>query len=197
MKTLTRHTLVIESPRQIRALASAVRQDVVDALEANGPCTVREVAELLGRRPDALYYHIRALLDVGLLVEVVPVGDADSGTTVDVAFRPVSIRYDLDDRVNREGVCRVVGAMARSAQRSFRKAFRPGHAQAEGPDRNLWAGRCQGWLSKQDTREVNRLLARIQSIMRARQVPTSREATRQEVTFIFAPLPTTQAAKRA
>lgn len=179
----------IKSPRQIRALASAVRQDIVDALESAGPCTIRELAGLLGRRPDALYYHLRVLSEVGLIAQFASEGKGESGATVDVLSRPLHLHYDLSNRSNREGVCRVVGAMARSAQRNFRRAFRPGEAKAEGPTRDLWAGRCQGWLSEEDMREVNRLLSRILSIVRARHTPTRRAAKRREITFILAPLP--------
>jgi DNA-binding transcriptional ArsR family regulator len=179
----------IRSPRQIRALASAVRQDIVDALESAGPCSIRELARLLGRRPDALYYHLRVLSEVGLIAQFASDGKGESGATVDVLSRPLHLHYDLSDRANREGVCRVVDAMTRSAQRDFRRAFRPGAAQVEGPTRDLWAGRCQGWLSEEDMREVNRLLSRILSIVRARQAPTRRAAKRREITFILAPLP--------
>lgn len=185
----------IQSPRQIRALASAVRQDIVDALESNGPCSVRELANLLGRRPDALYYHLRVLREVGLLAHSSPEENGEIGAVVDLLFRPLQLRYELGDRANREGVCRVVGAMTRSAERNFRRAFRPGVSEVAGPARDLWAGRCQGWLSEEDTREVNRLLSRVLSIMRARQAPTRRAVKRREITFILAPLPSRRPVK--
>ena len=188
MKVISDFSPAIRSSRQIRALASADRQDIVDALESGGPCSVRELAALLGRRPDALYYHIRVLREVGLLAQFDPEENGERGATVDVVFRPLHLHYDLGDRANRDGVCRVVGAMARSAQRHFRRAFRTGFAEVAGPARDLWAGRCQGWLSEEDTREVNRLLSRILSIMRARQAPTPGSAKRREITFILAPL---------
>ncbi|MBC7789463.1 MAG: helix-turn-helix transcriptional regulator [Anaerolineae bacterium] len=185
----------IKSLRQIRALASADRQDIVDALESAGPCSVRELATLLGRRPDALYYHIRVLREVGLLSQSSPEENGERGAVVDLLFRPLHLVYELGDRANREGVCRVVGAMARSAQRDFRRAFRPGVAQVEGPARDLWAARCQGWLSDEDMHEVNRMLSRVLSILRARQAPTRTGAKRREITFILAPLPSRRSSK--
>ena len=179
----------IRSPRQIRALASAVRQDIVDALESSGPCSVRELANLLGRRPDALYYHIRALRDADLLVQSTAEGSGESGTIVDLSIRPLNLHYEPGDSVNRDAVCRVVGAMARSAERHFRRAFSPGASEVAGPARDLWAGRCQGWLTEEDTREVNRHLSRILTIMRARQAPVKRGVKKCEITFILAPLP--------
>ena len=58
----------IAEPRQIRALASSTRQDIVDTIAAIGPCSVAELARALGRSADGLYYHIRVLTRVGLLV---------------------------------------------------------------------------------------------------------------------------------
>jgi DNA-binding transcriptional ArsR family regulator len=185
----------IKSPRQIKALASAARQDIVDALESAGPCTVRELAGLLGRRPDALYYHLRVLNEVGLIAQFASEDNGEAGATVDVLSRPLHLHYDLGDRANRDGVCRVVGAMARNAQRDFRRAFLPGVSEVTGPARDLWAGRCQGWLTEEDMREVNRLLSRILSIVRARQAPKRQSAKRREITFILAPLPSRRPVK--
>ena len=60
----------ISSPRQIRALISPVRQDIVDTVEAAGPCSVADLACLLGMPADGLYYHIRCLTRAGLLKAV-------------------------------------------------------------------------------------------------------------------------------
>lgn len=197
MRPEARSAPPIKSRRQIRVLASAVRQDIVDALETAGPCTIRELAALLGRRPDALYYHIRVLTEVGLVAQSASQGKGDAGVSVDVRFRPLSLHYDPNDRSNRDGVTRVVGAMTRSAHRNFRRAFRPGTAQVSGPTRDLWASRSQGWLTDDDMREINRLLSRLLSILRARQSPSRRAATRRELTFILAPLPSRRPIKLA
>jgi predicted transcriptional regulator len=55
----------IAGARQIRALASPIRQDILDALTAIGPCSVSELAAAIGRPADGLYYHIRHLLKAG------------------------------------------------------------------------------------------------------------------------------------
>ena len=53
---------------QIEALASPARQEVADGLQAIGPCSIADLADLLGRAPDSLYYHVRKLEKVGLVV---------------------------------------------------------------------------------------------------------------------------------
>lgn len=54
--------------RQLECLESPVRIGLFGALRALGPSSVRELARYVGRRPDALYYHVRALQRVGLVV---------------------------------------------------------------------------------------------------------------------------------
>ena len=65
-KTLRRKQ-EISSPRQILVLASPVRQDILDTVAAAGPCSVADLARLLGMPADGLYYHIRSLSLAGLL----------------------------------------------------------------------------------------------------------------------------------
>ena len=179
----------IRAPRQIQALASGVRQDIVDALESNGPCSFRVLGTLLGLRPDALYYHVRVLREAKLIVDVEPQSDDRSvAAIIDIASRPSQLEYTPSDPRNRKSVCAVVAAMMRSAERRFRRAFRPGKAVVDGPHRDLWAGRCQGWLNDDDLEQVNELLATILQIMRSRQQPADDSAKRREITFVLAPL---------
>lgn len=161
----------------------------MDALEAAGPCSMRELASLVGRPPDALYYHVGVLRSVGLLLDVPSPDDAPEGRIVDVALRPLYLHYDLASKPNRDAVCNVVAAMTRSAERHFRRAYRVGSAKVQGPHRDLWAGRCQGWLSENDVVEVNQLLDHILSIVRKRQVPRRNVRKRCEISFVLAPLP--------
>src|SRR5262245_10351278 len=58
---------LIRQPAQLRSLSSPVRQEILDALAAAGERTIAELAAALGRRPQALYYHLEALERVGLV----------------------------------------------------------------------------------------------------------------------------------
>ena len=62
-------TLIIRSARQVRALRTPLRQEIVQALTKLGACTVRELADELGHEPAALYYHVHALEEAGIAVE--------------------------------------------------------------------------------------------------------------------------------
>src|SRR5690348_5570837 len=104
--------MLIRDPRQIRAMSSPVRLAIIDILENAGPCTVAEVANAIGMRPDRLYYHLRILEQRGL------VKSADS--VVDLAARPLRLHYDAARKSNRDAINRIAGAMLRAALRGFR-----------------------------------------------------------------------------
>jgi DNA-binding transcriptional ArsR family regulator len=193
--------LPIRDTAQIRLLASATRQEIVDVLEVTGPCTIRALAAHLGRRPDALYYHIRLLRAGGLVVAVDDAQALDRRlarpeAVYDVALRPLSLAYEPADARNRASVGAVVGTMLRTTERRFARAFRPGVATVAGEARNLWAGRAQGWLSPDDLRTVNQHVAAILTLLRRRRAASgayahagdpAEGAALQEFTFVLAP----------
>ena len=148
----------IERVEQVRALESTVCQEIVDLVGAAGPCSVREMAGFMGRRPDSLYYHVRKLSAAGLLVDRGIRGSGRRAEAMyDVPGRPLRLAYDPSDPENVRAVSRVVASMLRSANRDFRGGFRPDLAVVEGDERNLWAARMKGWLSVDDLAELNTL----------------------------------------
>src|SRR5262245_53730502 len=64
-----RRFVPIDRPAQLQALASPVGQELLDGLDAAGPCAISDLAARLGRAPDSLYFHVRELVRVGLVVE--------------------------------------------------------------------------------------------------------------------------------
>ena len=183
----------IADARQIRALSSPIRQDILDAVTAIGPCSVSELAAATGRPADGLYYHIRRLLAVKLLKEVPGNGAGRAELRLDVAQKAFYLKYQPESRANKAAVLRVIGAMVRSAERTFRRGFTPDVAVVEGPRRNLWAGRWRGALSPAELAEVNALLNRLNALMRSgrRDGNAGVEPDRAlyELTFILAPTP--------
>ncbi len=154
--------LWIERVEQVRVLESTVCQEIVDLVGAAGPCSVREMAGLMGRRPDSLYYHVRKLSAVSLLVSRGIRGSGRRAEAVyDIPGRPLRIAYEPSDPENVRAVSRVVASMLRSANRDFLGGFRPNLAVVEGDARNLWAARMKGWLGADDLAELNTLLNRI------------------------------------
>ena len=63
-------TLRIKSAEQLLALRTPLRQEIVQAFAKLGACTVRELADELGHEPATLYYHVHALEEAGIAVEI-------------------------------------------------------------------------------------------------------------------------------
>ena len=167
----------------------------MDAVAAIGPCTVAELAAALGRPADGLYYHIKALLDVRLLAEVRGEGDGRPELRIDVAHRAFFLEYRPANRANKAAVFRVIGAMVRSAERMFRRAFHPDIAVVKGPRRNLWASRSRGSLSAAELVELNDLLDQVNALMQSGRRDGGSpggEAERSlyELTYVLAPVVT-------
>lgn len=151
----------------IRLLASPLRQSIVDLTVGHGALSVAELSELLGKPADRLYYHVKRLAAVGLLIdtEQQPTNGRPQ-TLFDVPARPVMLRYQPGSPTNRKAVQRVVDGMLRAARRDFSRAFVPG-VEAEGPRRQLWAGRAEANLTPSEVAELNRLLSAAQDLMTA------------------------------
>jgi DNA-binding transcriptional ArsR family regulator len=177
----------IDGLRQVRALASPLRAAIVDALEVLGPAAVGDLAAALGYPPDGLYYHLRVLRRVGLIREAGG-GEGKGGVRYDLPGRPATLRYRLDDRSLAEATAAVVATMTRCAQRSFRRGYAPGRATAEGPQRNLRAGRRTAWLTAADLEKLNALIERVHRLF-ARGRAGRPGARLHEFTYVLAPAP--------
>ncbi len=60
---------VLSKASELAAIVSPVRHHLLRTLSLLGTASVRELADELGRSPESLYYHLRALAKIGLVVE--------------------------------------------------------------------------------------------------------------------------------
>jgi hypothetical protein len=161
----------ITDPAAIAALASPVRQELFDTLEALGrTATIAELAEQLGRPADGLYYHVEVMRRAGLLAAA-PLGRSRAGRSErryripGPAARQIGLGYRPRDPRNAAAVRGVVGGMLRIARRDFDRAL-TGDVRVDGPRRELWAARGTGWVSDAELAAINRLLVRITELLR-------------------------------
>lgn len=176
----------VRSAAQIRALASPLRQEILDAVEAAGPSTVADLAAALARRPDALYFHAKALEKAGLLRRTGTRGEGRSRAAVfDVPARPLRIDYATPrGRAARLGP--VFDALLRLARRDTRRALDMPDAVAEGPARDLWVARFRGRVTADDLMRINALLEECSTILReSRDGPDARPVA---LAFALTPL---------
>ena len=149
---------VIDDQKQVAALTSAIRQEIVDTLGQLGTVSVSELAASLGRPPDALYYHLRMLVRAGLVCEVKQSGKRRRETRFRVAARQFRIEYKLNQHGYSESMASVVASMLRLGIRDYRRALRLKGLVVEGASRELRAQRKTVWLTKRELRWVNQLI---------------------------------------
>ncbi len=160
----------VSRPAQVRALVAPARQEIVDALETGGPCSVAALAALLGRPADGLYHHLRVLERVDLIrvVERRKVG-RQVYVVYDVSVRPLVMSYEKP--VRSADVANCISALQRIAMRDFRRALADNLGPTRGDDRAVWGARARGWLTPEDLRTLNRHLASATAIIRAARKP--------------------------
>lgn len=167
VKPLQRH--VIREEKQMKALVSAARQEVVDVMADLGTVSVAEIAAALGRPADALYFHIRALLRAGLVRQV---GSRRRGGRLEALYRTVSpelfLHYDPASPRNRRAVTAIVSSMLRLGVRDFRRGFGQAGIAVSGPQRELWAWRKAARLTLPQVAALNR---QIQDLARSMSRP--------------------------
>lgn len=174
---------IIQEPRQIAALASPARQEIVDAAQSLGACSIAEIARALGRAPDSLYYHVRALLRVGLLVEA---GSRPGRRRPESLYRTPGSPMRLDRKPRqRPALGRVSGAMLRIASRDLQSGIRRSTSRLEGPARNTYSARYTARLTDAQLADLNQRIDRLmQSVLRA---PADENGHPISLTVVLAP----------
>ncbi len=173
----------IERPEQLAAIASPARQEVLDAAQALGRCSIAEIAEVLGRPADGLYYHVKALAKVGLLLQV---GERSAGRRTEAVYTTPGRRMRLKhDGKRRDAVARVARSAFRLADRDLARALSAPKART-GPGGDTWAGRIKGWATDQDIREINSLIEQI--MQRIAKPNRARNARLVAFAFALAPI---------
>ena len=58
----------IRSLVQLQTVALPVRTEIVESVSFLGPCSVRDLSRILGRKRPALHFHVLKLLEVGQIL---------------------------------------------------------------------------------------------------------------------------------
>lgn len=143
-----------------------IRQELLDAIEAAGPCAVRELAVLLGRPADTLYFHLRRLVAVGLVKELARRREGRHVVAVyDLTARNQRLHYGPGtDRGLLNGV---VAAAVRLSMREFAAALKGPRMSELARDGRLAGGRAKGWLTRAQQRRVKALLDEAAALIRS------------------------------
>lgn len=182
-----RKTFVIRRADQLTALSSPARCRIVDSLSAHGPSSIREIAARIDRIPESLYYHVRALEKVDL---VVLEERRKANRREEAVYRLVAPRLVVDRKQRspayKEALARSCDAFLRLAARDHRAAVERGSLALHGTRRNLAVRRCTARLSENDLGRLNRLIDQAFDLLEKRDRPQRDE--RYGLTVVLTPL---------
>lgn len=159
-------------PADMAELLKPLRLEIYESLQVGGPATVAGLASRLGRAADSLYYHVRKLVDIGVVERRDDEssgrsGPGRNGAVFGVAARAVMMELDMTSRRSRETWAGSVAAVLRLAERDVRAALEKGDVRTEGVRRNLLARRLKARLTDKELRRVNALQDELQALLSA------------------------------
>jgi DNA-binding transcriptional ArsR family regulator len=172
------------TPKQLAAIATPLRQRMFTTMVALGEFSVAELADEMERSASALYYHLKALLEVGLVLEV---GVAATGRRHTKVYAPIAKRVRVVQAepraANLAAMQKSVRATFRSAERGCLAALALPDCQTSGSGRNMQLQQFTARLSKKRLREISDKLKEIDALLHAAQ--QEREGDTYTVTNAF------------
>ncbi|EKT4091055.1 TPA: helix-turn-helix transcriptional regulator [Stenotrophomonas maltophilia] len=125
------------TPTQLAAMASPTRMAILQRLDAEGPASIRELAERLGRPATALYHHLAHLEKHGL-VRITE--HRDTGRRPEAVYAAAAAQLSSRDAVRtpsgRRSLVHVATRVVAATLRAFASAATHAAARFEGPHRN-------------------------------------------------------------
>jgi predicted ArsR family transcriptional regulator len=171
--------------RALQALASPVRQEIITAF-ADGPLTVKDLAQRLGRTRQALHYHVEQLVRAGILRAA---GTRPAGRRQEALYEVTSDTVSGAARRSRRELAlaeRAAGALLRLTERELRAAIRAGRgAASEGAVREVVAARAKCRLDAAGLARLNGLFDEIVTVLR--QAEPRADAPTYAVTLVLTP----------
>lgn len=178
----------ITEQKQIEALVSPVRGLLLSTLCSSGPCSVGELAQLVGRKPRALYYHLDALVDCGLVHEV---GSRPTRRRQETLYDAIADTVLVDEHGVRDSAW--LDAHRRAIAASLRQAIRVHDAAIADPT-TITGGDCpelrmqtmQAQLTEDGLKRVMDMLEEMLTVMREER--EKRSGRFYSLTLSFAPV---------
>jgi len=128
----------------------------------------------MGRSPESLYYHVKALVAVGIVVED---DTRRVGRRTETVYRLSAprIRIDAGKRTRRytEAMARACSSLLRVAERHYRSALARGGFTLDGESRDLAARQYNLRLDRKGLAEVNALIDRLTKLKTGQEEATS------------------------
>ncbi len=181
---MKRSTILTEEQR--KALISPARIQVLEYLLCREPQTVAQLGEALGRAPDSLYYHLKKLVQVGLLRDARASGRGTRGeATYEATARAFHSKCDTADPDSVETERAGLGALLRLTERNYCRALEDPGVSTSGKRRDVLALRTCVNLDAKGRAELNRRVDELFEFLREQS--TSQKGRATSVTLVLCP----------
>lgn len=159
-------THLIDSTKQLKEIISPARNELRLAMEMLGPCTVSELAEHTGRSAESLYYHIRKLESVGLVVKC---DTHFSHGHEEAVYRMCADRVRVDTEVRKplfvKALIRGVQTLIRYSNRCLSRALANSQTVLKGDRRECRLVQVTARLSPGQIVELNRRMLELEEFL--------------------------------
>ena len=157
---------LVASPEQRAVLTSPFRLEIMGWFGQGQQLSVRELARHLERPAASLYFHLRKLVEVGLLKEVArrSTGTREAAVYAAAAER-IALPVDPCSKSSTRAAVRTVSALLRQADREFRVALEHGALDQGSPEEAQRGRRQRAWLNEAAVAEVGRRLRSLETYM--------------------------------
>jgi DNA-binding transcriptional ArsR family regulator len=174
------------TPIQLESLSSPARIAIVQRFEMDGQATARDLALRMGRSVTSLYYHLSALVDVGVLRVV---GERRGVRRPEVVYAlagdVLSSAEAVKTVAGRRSYGRSAARVAEAGVRAFAAAVEDPRTSFEGDRRNALV---RFFALRADAQHLARLNALLDEIGDA-AMQGSQEGEPLQLTILMAPLP--------
>lgn len=167
MAKRTRSLMVLNEHQRDVYTRSPVRLEIIDAMSVIAPCSVAELAIELGRTPQSLYYHIKMLVEVGMIIQT---ATRKAGKRDEAVYDLPSGGFRIagtDDPDLEDTSIRLTSTILKLAERNFREAWdvdlirKVGSAGWE----SAYVSRRRVWLTDEDLLKLYALLGEMSTLL--------------------------------
>ncbi|MBN2564926.1 MAG: helix-turn-helix transcriptional regulator [Candidatus Eisenbacteria bacterium] len=163
-------TLHIRDPRQLRAIRTPLRQELLQTVISLGTASVKALSEATGRPPASLYYHVHELEAAGLIARA---ERRPSGGRPEATYRAVADRILVDRDVRSPAFAKALADLHRAtlnkADREIADALRRERIGGAPEGEAVVLLRLSACLSKADAQEARRRLHELAEFMGERR----------------------------
>lgn len=151
---------------ELEALASPVRLHIVNIMERKPAWSARQIAGVMGRKPETLYYQLEALEKSGLIVRT---GSRSTRRSDETLYSLCAEQIKIDQTRTSPGFLKVltrsIRSIVRLLDRQLVAALKSKHTRRSGKYRNFRLNQYSLRLSRNELVELHGLLDDVEAFL--------------------------------